>query len=115
MGRVGGQFRQVGRHHPLGETGSGLKGFQGAVGVVVGGVARGHIGAGDGAGQVPKQTGPVRGRGAGGQELEEGEGPGFAFAQEEGVHKGSQGLGVEESGHPAGQDQGVPRATIRRS
>ncbi len=63
MGRAGGQVRQVGRTHPPGETRGGLKGFQGAVGMVAGGVTGGHIGAGDGAGQVPEQTGPVRGRG----------------------------------------------------
>ena len=38
--------------------------------------------------------------------------PGLAFAQEKGVHEGSQGLGVEEGGHPAGQDQGVIGAAV---
>ena len=113
VGRVGGQLRQVGGGHPLGEARLGLKGRQGAVGVVAGRVARGHVGAGDGVGQVPEQGGPVRGRGALGQKLEEGHRPGLAFPQEEGVHEGSQGLGVEEGGHPAGQDQGVAGAAVR--
>ena len=89
MGRVGGQLRQVGRDHPRGETRRGLKGRQGAVGVVAGRITRGHIGAGDAAGQVPKHGGPVRGRGGRGQELEEGDRAGLALAQEEGVHEGS--------------------------
>ena len=88
MGRVGGQLRQVGGDHPVRKARGGLKGRQGAVGVVAGRITRGHIGAGDGAGQVLKQTGPVRGRGAVGQKLEEGHGPGLALPQEEGVHEG---------------------------
>ena len=88
MGRGGGQLRQVGARPPVRGNRRGLKGCQGAVGVVAGGVTGGHIGAGDGAGQVLEQTGPVRGRGAGGQKLEEGDGAGLALSQEEGVHEG---------------------------
>ena len=48
-----------------------------------------------------------------GQKLKEGDRPGLPLPQKKGVHKGGQGLGVQEGGHPAGQDQGVSGAARR--
>ena len=88
MGGVGGQFVQVRGAHPGGKAGLGLEGSQGAVRLVAGGVPRGHIGTGDGLGQVPQQQTAVLVRGTFGQKLKEGDRSGLALAQEEGVHKG---------------------------
>ena len=113
MGRVGGQFRQMGGLNLRRKARLGLEGRQGAIRMVAGGVARRHVSAGDGLHQVPQQQVAVLFRLALRQKLEEGHRPGLALAQEEGVHKRRQGLGVEESGHAAGQHQGVAGAALR--
>ena len=112
MGGVGGQIMQMGGLDPLRKARQGLEGRQGAVRVVAGPVAGGHVGAGNGLHQIAQQQVAVLVRTALRQKLKKGHRPGLAFAQEEGVHKGRQGLGIEKGGHPAGQHQGVAGAAF---